>query len=142
MTVTVLAPRDVPTTLNYYAPDPTSDEPPHVYIEEPPAGKKRDNIGREPHDVIIRDVRGKEKEYDISLDTSGFQYVHSASEEKDFEDDEKIKDVYYKEIEELLKRETGAKRVFIFDHTVRRREGYVAPPGKQIRNASVSTIIS
>ncbi|TGO63882.1 hypothetical protein BCON_0010g00480 [Botryotinia convoluta] len=35
-------------------------------------------------------------------------------------DEEKIKSDYYKETEELLKRETGASKIFIFDHTIRR----------------------
>ncbi|EKM50055.1 uncharacterized protein PHACADRAFT_264555 [Phanerochaete carnosa HHB-10118-sp] len=134
MTVAVLVPHDVPTVLNYYVPDPESDEPPHIYIIDAPAGKKRDNIGREPHDVVIHDARGKEKEYDLSLDTSGFQFVKHVSQEKEFDDDERVKNVYYKEVEELLKKETGAKRVFVFDHTLRRTEpDFVSPEGKVIR---------
>jgi len=136
MTVTVLAPHDVPTSLNYYTPDPTSDEAPYIYVHDPPASKKKSNIGSDPRDVVIRDARGKEKEYDLSLDTSGFQFINHVSVEKEFEDEERIKDVYYKEVEELLKKEAGAKRVFIFDHTLRRTEpGYVSPEGKQIRGA-------
>ena len=119
MTVEVLAAHDVPTTLNYYTPDPSSDETPYQYVYDPPEGKKKDNIGLEPHDVVIRDARGKEKEYDLSLDTSGFQFVKHESAEKDFTDEERIQSVYYKEVEELLKKEVGAKRVFIFDHTIR-----------------------
>ena len=41
------------------------------------------------------------------------------SEETEFVDEERIKSVYYKEVEELLKKVTGAKRVVIFDHTIR-----------------------
>jgi len=137
MTVAVLTPHDVSASLNYFVPDPTSDEPPHVYIQDPPAGKKKDNIAREPHDVVIRDARGKEKEHDLSLDTSGFQFVKHVSEEKEFEDEARIKDAYYKETEELVKRETGAKRVFVFDHTLRRTEpNYASPTGKLIRGAA------
>jgi hypothetical protein len=53
--------------------------------------------------------------------------VKHISNEKEFLDDKKIENDYYKEIEELLKQQTGAKRVFIFDHTIRRptKEGYV-----------------
>ncbi|GJE93276.1 hypothetical protein PsYK624_094350 [Phanerochaete sordida] len=136
MTVAVLAPADVPTTLNYYAPDPTSNEEPHIYIAGVPEGKKRDNLGTDPHDVVVRDARGKEKEYGIGLNSSGFEYAHHVSAEKEFEDEERIKDVYYKEVEDILKKATGAKRVFIFDHTVRRRTGYTHPQGKQVREAS------
>ena len=126
MAVETLAPHDVPTILNYYTPDKNSDEAPYQYVYDPPAGKPNTNIGAEPHDVIIRDARGREEEYGLSLDTSGFQFVKHVSAEKDFLDEERIKTVYYKEVEELLKKEAGAKRVFIFDHTIRRN--YVDDP--------------
>lgn len=118
-TAAVLAPHDVPTSLNYYAADPSSDETPYNFVHEPPAGKLRSNVGIDKHDVVVRDARGKQEEYGLSLDTSGFQYVSHVSEEKEFNDEERIKNVYYKEVEELLKKEAGAKRVFIFDHTIR-----------------------
>ena len=137
MTVAVLAPHDVPTTLNYYIPDPSSDETPYTYVYDPPEGKKGHNLGAEPHDVVVRDARDKEKEYGLSLDTSGFQFVKHASEEKDFEDEQRIETAYYKEVEELLKKEVGAKRVFIFDHTIRRKPGTPSPEGKLIRGPVV-----
>ena len=108
-TAAVLAPRDVPTTLNYYTPVPDSDEAPFQYVYDPPAGQPRDNIGEEKHEVVIHDARGKEQEYGLSLDTSGFQFVKHVSAEKDFTDEKRIEEVYYKEVEELLKKEVGAK---------------------------------
>lgn len=115
-TAAVLSPHDVPTTLNYYA--PIGEEAPFQYVQEPPAGVPKNNIGADPHSTTIHDVRGKEDT--VSLDKTGFQFVKHVSSEKDFLDEEKIKTVYYKEVEELLKKEVGAKRVFIFDHTIRR----------------------
>lgn len=121
MSVQTLAPHDVPTTLNYYARDTTvvPEEKPFQLTYDPPAGKPRSNVGTDPHPAVIRDARGREEEYGLSLDTSGFQFVKHVSQEKEFDDDKRIEDVYYKEVEELLKKEAGAKRVFIFDHTVR-----------------------
>lgn len=55
----------------------------------------------------------------FTLDREGFQYVHLNSQEKDFVDDERIKAVYYPEIENLLREVTGASRVIIFNHLVR-----------------------
>ncbi|KAH8109312.1 methyltransferase [Phellopilus nigrolimitatus] len=112
----VLTPHDVPTSLNYYTPE--GDETPYQYVRDPPPGKPKHNLGNEAHPAVIHDVRGKEDT--VSLDTTGFQFVRHTSTEKDFLDEERIQTVYYKEVEELLKRETGAKRVFIFDHTIRR----------------------
>ncbi|PSR97274.1 hypothetical protein PHLCEN_2v4337 [Hermanssonia centrifuga] len=120
MTATaVLSPRDVPTHLNYYS--SRGNGAPYLYAYEPPAGEEPNNLGQDTQPVIIHDARGKEEEYGLSLDTSGFQFVKHTSVEKDFTDKAKIQEIYYKEVEELLKKQTGAKRVFIFDHTIRRR---------------------
>ena len=118
-TATVRAPHDVPTTLNYFSNPPNPEDPPYFYhpTAEPPAGKTRVNLASESHPAVIHDVRGKEDT--VGLDKTGFQFVKHTSEEKEFNDEERIKNVYYKEVEELLKNATGAKRVFIFDHTIR-----------------------
>ena len=113
-TASVLAPRDVPTTLNYFK--PLDDEPPHIdayAIQDKP----KTNIGKEPHPAVVHDARGREAEF--SLDKNGFQWVHWPSIEKDFTDDEVIKEKYYPEVERILKEVAGGKRVYIFDHTVR-----------------------
>ncbi|KLO08365.1 methyltransferase [Schizopora paradoxa] len=112
------APHDVPTTLNYYTPIGDDSEPPFTYAIDPPPGVPTSNYGQDPHPTIIHDVRGKEDT--VSLDKTGFQFVKHVSEEKDFLDEDRIKSVYYKEVEALLKKETGAKRVFIFGHAIRR----------------------
>lgn len=132
------APHDVPTTLNYYA--PIGDEAPFQYVQQPPEGVPKHNIGADPQPATIHDVRGKEDT--VSLDKTGFQFVKHVSDEKEFLDEERIKSVYYKEVEELLKKEAGAKRVFIFDHTIRRnyRDTYMDPNGtRDLRGPVVST---
>lgn len=116
MAAVLSTPHNVQTTLNYYA--EIGDEAPYNYVYEPPAGVPRSNVGTDTKPVEVHDVRGQEDS--VSLDKTGFQFVKHTSQEKDFLDEEKIKAEYYKEVEELLKRETGAKRVFIFDHTIRR----------------------
>ena len=124
MTAAVLSPtptpgpHDVSTTLNYYAPlgDPTEEAYRYIYLAPPP-GKPEHNLGDDPRPVIAHDARGREHEF--ALDTHGFQFVRHVSAETGFVDEERIKDVYYKEAEELLKSVTGAKRVLIFDHTIR-----------------------
>ncbi|KAE8353800.1 hypothetical protein BDV28DRAFT_132447 [Aspergillus coremiiformis] len=82
--------------------------------------------------VTVHDVSGHELDY--TLDQNGFEYYYHKSQEKDFLDDEKIKREYYPETEQLLKDATGASRVFIFDHTIRRtprdsRAGGINPRG-------------
>ncbi|KAI0894075.1 amino acid permease-domain-containing protein [Annulohypoxylon nitens] len=73
----------------------------------------------ESHPVHITDVRGRESEY--TLDGNGFQYVPHVAQETEFLDDAHIKAVYYPETEQLLKDVTGASKIFIFDHTIRRQ---------------------
>jgi hypothetical protein len=49
----------------------------------------------------IHDISGDVDEF--NLDDQGFQYVNHESKEKEFYDEEKIKNEYYPEIEQLLK---------------------------------------
>lgn len=114
-TAAVIPPHDVQTTLNYYT--PIGNEAPFQYVFDPPEGTDKHNIGNDPRPAVVHDARGRESEF--TLDNAGFQFVKHVSTEKEFLDDERIQDVYYKEVEELLKKEVGAKRVFIFDHTIR-----------------------
>ncbi|KAG0693538.1 hypothetical protein DFH29DRAFT_992358 [Suillus ampliporus] len=116
MTVEVLPPHDVQTTLNFYK--PTNDELPYNYVEEPPAGVPRTNVGQDVQQVVIHDVRGKEDT--VGLDKTGFQFIAHKSVEKEFLDEEAIQTEYYAEVEDILKKYVGAKRVAIFDHTIRR----------------------
>lgn len=100
-------PHDVPTTLNFYVGDPSVEAEAHVGVPPPP-GKRDTNVIEGPSPVIVHDARSREDEF--SLDKSGFQFVKHVSTEREFTDDERIKNVYYKEVEELLKNVTGAPR--------------------------------
>jgi len=112
--------------LNFFAPAKDGQKP-HSYMY--PHDPQR-NYGDDPHFVPINDIRGRENEF--SLDISGFQVVKSETAEKDFTDEEKINAGYYKEVEELLKRVTGAHKVVIFDHTIRRAvHGQVDKPSSR-----------
>ncbi|KIM89135.1 hypothetical protein PILCRDRAFT_813043 [Piloderma croceum F 1598] len=115
-TPAVLAPRNVHTTLNYFTVD--GNEAPYNYVESPPEGTPRTNIKEDVRPAVIHDTRGQEDT--VGLDKTGFKFVRHVSSEKEFLDEEAIKTRYYQEVEALLKKETGAKRVFIFDHTIRR----------------------
>lgn len=109
------------SSLIFYK-DPADGAAPFNYVEQPPEGMPQRNYGEAPHEVAIHDIRGHESEYDINV--NGFAVVSGVkSQEKDFNDDEHIKAVYYPEVEKvLLDNVPGAKRVFFFDHTVRRSD--------------------
>jgi hypothetical protein len=73
------------------------------------------------HERNVYNIRGKENEF--TTDNSGFAVYKSEAKEKLFVDDEAVRNGYYKEVEELLKRtQPGIKKVYIFDHTIRRRQ--------------------
>ncbi|KAI9443156.1 hypothetical protein H4582DRAFT_1163540 [Lactarius indigo] len=118
MAAAVLAPNDVHTSLNYFASTANGEPPYNFTYSPPPDGLPQSNIITEAINTVVHDVRGKEDT--VSLETTGFEFVQHVSEEKNFVDEEAIQTRYYKEVEELLKKHTGAKKILIFDHTIRR----------------------
>jgi len=106
----------VSAELNYLA--PLRDRP-RTYTFEPPPGEPRTNTVPEPHALPIYDVRPIAES--VSLDREGFALVQQKTAVKNFDDNEEVKSLYYQEAEQLIKAVTGADRVFIFDHTVRKR---------------------
>ena len=71
----------------------------------------------EEHQVVIRDARPLARGLD--LEKNGFVVLDRPTALKDFTDPAKIKQVYYPEIEALVKELTGAFRVLIFGDIVR-----------------------
>src|ERR1051325_7913211 len=55
----------------------------------------------------------------FNIDVNGFTLVDHKTAVTDFFDAEQLKRVYYPELEALVKRVSGASRVFVFDHTLR-----------------------
>jgi len=109
----------VKSSLNFFR-APEDGSKPHNWVEQPPAGQPQRNFGEEVVEVELQDVRGRESEF--SLDKDAFQAIKGIpSQEKDFTDDEHIKNTYYPEIEKLiLEQVPGAHKVTVFDHTIRR----------------------
>jgi hypothetical protein len=102
--------------LNYLAP---MAERPRSYTFDPPPGVPRSNSTHEAHTVAIHDARPLASE--ISLDREGFAVLHQQSAVRDFWDEDEVRRVYYPEVQRVLAEVTGASKVFIFDHTLRRR---------------------
>lgn len=87
----------VRTTLNYYLDPSQGGEA--VYYPGTAGDKRRKH---NPREVDVMDIRGNEE--DFSLDKQGFQVVDWPSAEKAFDDDHKIKQVYYPDCENLLRK--------------------------------------
>ena len=67
--------------------------------------------------VRIHDARPIAR--DLSLDRQAFILTHHDTAVRDFYDKEEVRAAYEPEVEALIKRETGAAKVVVFDHTVR-----------------------
>src|SRR5215467_1181987 len=99
------------------------------------ADKKRTGKYQE-HRVSIYD--GRTIANDLSLEREGFIFVHHDTQMQDFYDEAEVRSVYYPEVEQLVKETSGAKRVLVFDHTLRsadeamREEKQISGP---VRNA-------
>jgi hypothetical protein len=102
--------------LNYIIP---TQERPRSFTYEPADGSARTTVTTAPHQLAVQDLR--EEDHTFTLDGEGFAVVQHNSAVTDFQDEGQIRQVYYAEAERLLKEVTGAERVFIFDHTLRRR---------------------
>jgi hypothetical protein len=103
----------VEASLNYFA---GSSEKPVIYTYEPPPGIPRATGKSEAKPVIIHNAR---LERDLSLDRQGFQLVRQQTAVHDFYDRTEVEEVYYPEVELLLKEVTSAEKVVVFDHQVR-----------------------
>jgi len=112
----------VTATLHFFVP-PSDGSVPFNFVEAPPAGQPPRNYGDASYDVEIHDIRGEESSY--NLDKDAFAVIQNVPEnefsEKEFVDDDHIKEHYYPEVEKLiLDNIPGATKVVFFDHTIRR----------------------
>ncbi|KAF2749360.1 hypothetical protein M011DRAFT_493079 [Sporormia fimetaria CBS 119925] len=106
---------NVSTTLNYWDDPGDGSRPTPIFIGRGRITNERPHVA---HNFVVTDISGDEDKY--TLDGHGFQYIHHQSAEKEFTNEASIRTTYYKECEQLLKDVTGANRVHIFNHKVRR----------------------
>jgi hypothetical protein len=83
------------------------------------------------HVVTIRDARRGDPG-DFDLETSGFALVEHRTRVADFFDAGQVTSVYYSEMETLVAAVSGARRVHVFDHTLRSGDE-AARAARQIR---------
>lgn len=105
-------PQSIEATLNYVLNDGEK------FVVELAGGgsvEMRKQGTLDPHSVVIRNGR----KFDTSLDGEGFLLAWHETAVTDFFDEAQVRDVYYPEIVELIKAQSGARRVVVFDHTLR-----------------------
>jgi hypothetical protein len=94
--------------------------------------------GSEQHRVTMRN--GRLYAADFTLERNGFHFVDHDTRVADFYDEAEIRRVYYPEMEALVKRESGANRVVVFDHTLRtadeelRQAAKIRDPVRRVHN--------
>jgi hypothetical protein len=104
----------IKATLNYYL---DTGEKPYTYTGGPGSLDVRTGGGHDPREVLLRD--GRQEAKDFTLDRNGFRFVRHDTKVADFFDETEIRSVYYPEMEALVKAQSGASRVVVFDHTLR-----------------------
>jgi hypothetical protein len=111
----------VDAKLSFYK-APEDGSPPHNYVEPLPGVPQR-NWGDGWEEVRMDDLRGQEHKF--NLEHNAFDtHQNVKSDETEFKDDERIRNVYYPEVEKLLLDNIlGANRIILFDHTIRRPTG-------------------
>lgn len=107
---------DVRATINYSV---DNGRPIDYYFYEPDPDLELNPPGTDEQEVLIRDGWGKASSFD--LDREGFDISEFDGTFDDFDDENAIKSVFYQQAIDHVKKRTGAKRVVVFDHTVRRR---------------------
>jgi hypothetical protein len=71
--------------------------------------------------IRIHDIRGKEDQFTLEKQGFAVYNLHSKLSPEDFDDESKVKKVYYEELKKLLKETLGARRVEILEYGVRKR---------------------
>jgi hypothetical protein len=109
-----VAPDQIEATLNYIVDDGSKV---FTIVAGPGGQDVRSGGTPDPRRVTIHNGRLHEKNF--VLERHGFRFLRRDTKVKEFYDEDEIRRVYYPEMEALIKAESGAKRVVVFDHTLR-----------------------
>lgn len=115
----------VEASVNYVVP---AGEPHYnYYLVDPPAGKTASNEVAEPHVVSITSVRNLAKK--PSVHREGFELATFETKIKDIYDHGQRDAIYDPEIAAFMKRQTGAREVFVYQPFLRGIEAQRRMPG-------------
>jgi len=106
----------VRATLNYSV---DNGLPPDYYFYEPDPSVQLNPPGTDPQAVEIHD--GWPQVDQFSLDREGFELKPFTARFDQFDDDASIHQRFYPQVIDFVKQHTGARRVVVFDHTIRKR---------------------
>ncbi|MGH7779102.1 MAG: CmcJ/NvfI family oxidoreductase [Candidatus Binataceae bacterium] len=92
---------------------------PTTYTYAPPPGVSARTGKYAKFPVAIHNARPLARE--LSLDRQGVALIHQDSAVRDFYSDREVREVYYPEVERMVREATGAARVLVFDYNLRCR---------------------
>ena len=92
-------------------------EQPEIYFYEPPPGAHIHSPGDDPREMAVHD--GWARARDFSPDREGFALRDFPSAFDHWGDDAAIRERFYAEVAAFVRASVGARRVEIFDHTIR-----------------------
>ncbi|KAI4157697.1 MAG: hypothetical protein LQ342_008083 [Letrouitia transgressa] len=96
-------------------------EKPYTLRFTPPEGFLRANIKLERHNIIVRDIRSTQQQPSYEHDGLAIVELDTKMMYDDFDDEARIKNIYLREVADLLKSVLHAQHVQIFEHTVRKQ---------------------
>jgi len=118
--------RTIQTTLGYWEPYFAYDMKPYTFTRP----REENELERFPEIqslvemVTLPVLNGREE--DLNLDQNGFEKVDSVTTmtREDFRDEQKLKSIYFKEVESEMRRVTGAEDVIVWNHFIRDNAAY------------------
>jgi hypothetical protein len=108
------APDAIEATLNYIVNDGTK-----IFTETAAPGATDVRNGGKPDARHVTIRNGRNHARACTLERNGFHFIRHDTAIGDFFDEAQVHSVYYAEMEALVKAESGASRVVVFDHTLR-----------------------
>ena len=128
-----VAPDHIEATLNYIVDDGSKV---FTIVASPGGTDTRSGGTADPRRVTIHN--GRPHTEDFQLERHGFRFVCHDTKVEDFYDEDQIRRVYYPEMEALIKSESGAKRVVVFDHTLRTADDETARVEEESEKSSAA----
>lgn len=105
---------EVRTTVNYTR---EVDQLTEIYFYETPKAKDIHEPGDWAVEISVSDVRPRAN--DFTLDKNGFALRGFQTAYNEWEDEQRVRNEFYPDVVEFLKKELGVSRVLVFDHTIR-----------------------
>jgi hypothetical protein len=105
------------------------------YAYEPSASEPPETVAFEAHSVEIHNARTALPP--LTLDAEGAALIDFSTRLTNYDDDSLLRSLYYPEAAAAIKAHTGASRVVVFDHNVRRGLALPVAPGQTHRGRPV-----